>query len=404
MVRAPRMAIGALVGALAFTAALTAYVVARPGSSPATPSRDQAPVPLQPQPLAVVETLPRLKAALDAGGFNGAVLVARGDDVLFRQVYGLANHEQGRPLALDSRFRLASVSKQFTAVALLKLEDQGALSLDDPVCRWIDPCPEAWAPIRLHHLISHTSGIPDLMARPDWGRRRVTPATGPELTADSAGYGLQFQPGTRVRYNNAAFNLAAEVTARASGMAFDDYLRTALFEPLGLADTGLGDAPGMVMGYARFPSGLAPQPLANVSIVEGAGALYSTLDDLLAWQRALYGGRVLSEAALARMTADHAPADTPSRPGRTRRDWGYGVFAGPLGEAVTPAFHDRQIYHTGSWAGFRNLTLYQPDSGVSVIVLSNHYDQRPRVILIAQQALAEALGRPFPEALAESPA
>lgn len=132
-------------------------------------------------PVEVVEALPQLKERLDhlaaSKQFTGAVLVARGDQVLFRQVYGKANYEQDTPFALDTRFRLASVSKQFTAVAVLKLQDEGKLSVDDPVCKWIEPCPDAWRPLRIHHLLSHTSGIPDVMAQAEWGRIRVTHRT-----------------------------------------------------------------------------------------------------------------------------------------------------------------------------------------------------------------------------------
>lgn len=381
-------------------AGLVAWATVRP--LPEAP----APEPLPPRPpLVVVEDLPQLDDQLErwggSGAFTGGVLVARGDRVLFHQVYGYADRGLGKPLALDSRFRLASVSKQFTAAAVLRLDDEGVLSVDDPVCRWVDPCPPAWAPVRLHHLLSHTSGIPDLMARPGWGLRRVTAATPEELTEESARYGLQFPPGTRVRYDNAGYNLLGHVVQKASGLPLRDYLREAFFVPLGMADTGFeDDASGVVMGYANLAGGPTPQPNHNVSILFGAGALYSTLDDLLVWNRALHGGGLLGPDSYRRMIADHAPADTPDERGRPRRDWGYGLFADSLGRRVRPDFLDRQIYHTGSWSGFRNLVAHQPDGDVTVIVLSNNYHQREAVFLLSQQGMAEALGRPFPTALA----
>lgn len=364
------------------------------------------PEPLPPRPpLVVVEALPQLTAQLDrwggSGQFTGGVLVARGDEVLFRQVHGFANRNLGTPLALDSRFRLASVSKQFTAAAILRLQDEGVLSADDPLCRWIQPCPPGWAPIRLHHLLSHTSGVPDLMARPGWGVRRVTPATVEELTAQSALYGLQFPPGTKVRYNNAGYNLLGAVVEKASGQPLHTWLQESFFEPLGMADTGYDDdASHVVMGYANLAGGPTEQPDANVSIIFGAGGLYSTLDDLLVWQRALHRGQLLSPRSYAMMIADHAPDTTPPERGRPRRDWGYGVFSNSLGRRVSPDFLDRQIYHTGSWSGFRNMMSYQPDADVTVIVLSNNYHQRDAVFLLSQQAMAEALGRSFPTAMA----
>ena len=356
-------------------------------------------------PLEVVETLPQLTAQLNrwggTGQFTGGVLVARGDEVLFRQVHGFANRNLGTPLALNSRFRLASISKQFTAAAILRLQDEGVLSTHDPLCRWIQPCPPAWEPIRLYHLLGHTSGVPDLMARPGWGVRRVTPATVEELTAQSALYRLQFPPGTKVRYNNAGYNLLGAVVEKASGRPLHAYLQDAFFEPLGMADPGYDDgASDGVRGYANLAGGLTEQPDANVSIIFAAGALYSTLDDLLVWQRALHGGHLLTPRSYAMMIADHAPESTPAERGRPRRDWGFGLFSNSLGRRVSPDFLDRQIYHTGSWSGFRNLMTWQPDADVTVIVLSNNYHSRDAVFLLSQQGMAEALGRPAPTAMA----
>ena len=396
----PRLAIAALVLLFVLAAGLIAWASVRP--LPAAPE----PEPLPPRPpLVVVEALPRLTAQLDrwggSGQFTGGVLVARGDEVLFRQVHGYANRNLMKPLALDSRFRLASVSKQFTAAAILRLQDEGVLSVDDPLCQWVQPCPSAWEPIRLHHLLGHSSGIPDLMARPAWGVRRVTPATMSELTEESAQYRLQFPPGTKVRYNNAAYNLLGAVVEKASGESLHDYLRTAFFEPLGMADTGYDDgASDVVMGYANLAGGPTEQPNANVSIIVGAGALYSTLDDLLVWNRALHGGRLLSPRSYRMMIADHAPETTPDERGRPRRDWGFGLFSNSLGRRVSPDFLDRQIYHTGSWSGFRNMVTWQPESEVTVIVLSNNYHSRDAVFLLSQQGMAEAMGREAPTSLA----
>lgn len=398
----PRLVIAAVAVALVSLAAGAGWLAVKPTARADT---EAAAKPLPPRaPVVAVEALPQLKSHLDRWAaenrFMGGVLVARGDEVLFRQVYGPANVAEGRPLELDSRFRLASVSKQFTAAAILRLQDQGRLTVEDPLCKWINPCREDWRVIRLKHLLSHTSGVPDLMARPAWGVRRVTPATVEELTADSMTYPLQFVPGSKVRYDNAAFNLLGDVVQRASGKPFATFLQDEFFDPLGMADSGLGEnADNLAMGYANFPSGLAPQPQANVSIVFAAGALYSTLDDMLVWERALHGGHVLSAESYAAMIADHAPADWPDERRLQRRDWGYGLFVNSLGRRVEPSFEDRQIYHTGSWSGFRNLVTYQPEAEVTVIVLSNNYHQRDQVFLITQQAMAEALGRPFPTAL-----
>ncbi|WP_332679184.1 serine hydrolase domain-containing protein [Brevundimonas sp.] len=397
----PRLVIAVLAAGLIIAAGLFAWTTAQ------APAAVPEPEPLPPRPpVEVVETLPKLKAQLDrwggSGQFTGGVLVARGDQVLFRQVHGFADRSQGTPLQLNSRFRLASISKQFTAAAILRLQDEGVLSTHDPLCKWIQPCPPAWEPIRLYHLLSHSSGVPDLMARPGWGIRRVTPATAEELTDESRKYGLQFPPGTKVRYNNAGYNLLGAVVEQASGMPLHDYLRKAFFEPLGMNDTGYDDGlSDVVMGYANLGGGgPSPQPDANVSIIFAAGALYSTLDDLLVWERALHRGHLLTPRSYAMMIADHAPESTPSERGRHRRDWGFGVFVNSIGQRVSPPFLDRQIFHTGSWSGFRNLMTYQPDEDVTVIVLSNNYHSRDAVFLLSQQGMAEALGREVPTGMA----
>ena len=354
----------------------------------------------------VADGLPQLRERLaglaEQGRFNGAVLVAQGDRLLLREAYGVADVVTGQRLSPGDRFRLASVSKQFTAAAILRLQDEGRLSVDDPVCRWISPCPEGWAPIRLSHLLSHTSGLPDLMDRPGWGERRVTPATLAELTRETEQFRPRFEPGTRADYNNAGYNLLAEVVERVSGQSYEVYLQSALFGPLGMTDTG-SDADdrghGVVLGHNYGGAGLVPGPVANVSIIAGAGALYSTLDDMLIWQRALHGGRVLSQASYRQMIEDHGPTDQGLPEGARPRGWGFGLFTSDLGSGAVPPFLAWQIYHTGSWAGFRNLISYLPSEDVTVVVLTNNYNQRDEVFLIAQQAMAEATGHAFPTGL-----
>lgn len=395
---------GVLVGALVSLIAVGGAAARLDGETPATPAQAER---IELPPLAVeTAALPRLRARLDVlsaeGRFMGVVLVAQGERLLMRQAYGVADIETGQTNGAEDRFLLASLSKQFTAAAILRLQDEGRLSVSDPVCRWIDPCPEGWEPLRLTHLLSHTSGLPDLMDRPAWGDRRVTPATLAELTRDTMQYRPRFEPGTRADYNNAAFNLLAAIVERASGQRFEAFLQTAFFDPLGMSDTGSdvdGTGHGIVQGHNNAPEGPVHGPVANVSIIAGAGALYSTADDMLTWQRALHGGRLLSAESYRLMIADHAPEDQGLPAGARPRGWGFGLFTGDLGTGAEPQFSAWQIYHTGSWAGFRNLVSYLPAHDVTVVVLTNNYHQRDQVFLITQQAMAEAIGAPFPTGL-----
>jgi CubicO group peptidase (beta-lactamase class C family) len=344
-----------------------------------------------------VQLGPWLQQESAAGRYSGVVLVARGDQVLFRQAYGLADRASGAPLTPEHRFRIASVSKQFTAAAVLQLQDKGVLSVEDSVCRWVEPCPEAWRPVQLHHLLSHTSGVPDLMGRPDWSKLRWKAVTPAELTGASAKLPLEFPPGSDAGYSNAAYNLLGAVVERAAGRPFAEHLQAALLAPLGLKDTGWddGSAP-LAVGYSDGQ----PQRGSNASVVFAAGGLYSSADDLFRWTRALHGGRVLSAESYRQMIAASGPGPYGwAVRGGVRQTFGYGLFVGTPGLRVTPGFNDPQIFHTGSWAGFRALATYQPDADVTVVALANDFGQGGGVLLASQRAMAEALGRPLPQAV-----
>jgi CubicO group peptidase (beta-lactamase class C family) len=289
------------------------------------------------------------------------------------------------------------LSKQFTAAAVLRLQDQGKLSVDDPLCRWVQPCPEAWRPITLHHLLTHQSGVPDLMTRRDWPKLRFQEWTPAELVAGSARLPLDFEPGTDVTYSNAGYNLLGSVVEAASGRPFAEQLRADLLDPLGMKNTGWDDdTVPLAMGYAKTAEGLGRRPRSAAKVVFASGALYSNLDDMLAWSRALHGGRVLSERSYAQMTA----ADPARHPVRARwgvpQRFGYGLFSGSPGLRVLPPFADRQLFHSGSWSGFRAHMAHQPDADVHLIVLSNNYDGETPLGFLTSRGMAEALGRAVP--------
>ena len=131
-----------------------------------------------------------------------------------------------------------------------------------------------------------------------------------------------------------------------------------------------------VAGAEALPAWVRADPKS----IGDSVVVYSTLDDLLVWQRALHRGELLTPFSYQQMLTDHSPADTPKERGREHRDWGYGIFSKRLGQQVKPSFEDRQIYHTGSWAGFRNLISYLPSEDVIVVVLTNNYNQRDEVL------------------------
>lgn len=345
-------------------------------------------------PATVADLGPWLETEAAAGRFSGALLVAQGERVVFRGAYGLADRGRGLPLTPEHRFRIASLSKQFTAAAVLRLQDRGVLSVDDPVCRWVEPCPAAWRDVTLHHLLSHQSGVRDLMKRSDWGKLRWRDWTSAALLTETARLPPDFPPGTDAAYSNAAYNTLGAVVERASGRSFHAYLRAELLDPLGLTNTGYDDETvALATGY----DGSDPRRRSNASVVFAAGGLYSTVDDLARWTAALHGGRVLSARSYQQMIAVDPARTYRSVTRGTPQTFGYGLFTGSPGLRVAPGFAERQIFHTGSWSGFRAYLAHQPDKKITVVVLSNDYALGAGVSLAAQRAMAEALGRPLPE-------
>ncbi len=242
--------------------------------------------------------------------------------------------------------------------------------------------------------------------RPDYGavaRRRATAA---EQTAASAKYGLDFAPGTRFKYSNGGYQLLGDVIERVSGKPYAEHMRTALLEPLGLRDTGYEDGRTvfgkLAQGY-DVEGGAVVRPFwRDPYVIFSAGGLYSTADDLAAWTRALHGGRVVSAGSLAQMTGRAgAPTDYGFRD-RSRYDlvYAYGLQRAPFGMTTVPGFADEQIFHTGSWNGFRNVITYVPSADLTVVVVCNRIEQSATVMLAAQRAVAAALGRPEPTGFA----
>ena len=339
----------------------------------------------------------------EADRFSGAVLVTRGNEVLLRRAYGLADRGLNVPITPETRFRLASVTKQFTAAAILKLQDDGVLKVTDPVCQWIKPCPDAWAPVTLHHLLTHTAGVHELLRQPNYADRSRREATPRDLTAASAVLPLNFTPGTRFRYSNSGYNLLGDVIERASGKSYGQYLEETFFEPLEMTETGLDDGKTVIPNLAQGYDGPDQLPRwREPSVIFAAGGLVSTLDDMRRWTEGLHAGRVVSAAALNQMLGrdqSGGPYSIRQRRGAALL-YGYGLIRAPAGRLVDPGFDVEQAYHTGSWAGFRNIVSHAPSANATVVVLSNRLDQADQVLLVSQKGMAAALGRPTPERLA----
>ncbi len=260
---------------------------------------------------------------VDDHQFMGAVLVARGDKILFKKAYGSANLEWSIPNTTTTRFRIASVTKQFTAAAILLLEERGKLRIEDPIKKYYPDAPAAWDKISLVNLLQHTSGIANYTDEPDMGSWMTQPNTPAELVKRVRDKPLQFEPGAEMRYSNTGYVLLGIAIEKASGMSYAAFLKQNIFDPLGMKDSGYDENEPIVArraaGYSQGPTGPINAKYTDMTTPFSAGALYSTVEDLLRWERALFGKKVLSEASLKKMT-------TPGK-----NDYAFGLYVSENG-------------------------------------------------------------------------
>ena len=297
-----------------------------------------------------------VRASFEADEFTGAVLVARDGEVLLDRGYGFANREWSVPNDGDTKFRLGSVTKQFTAVAIMLLNERGLVDLDAPVKTYLPDAPAAWDGVTVRHLLTHTAGVPNFTDFDDYGASKTLPATIDSLIGRFRDRPLDFQPGEGWSYSNSGYILLTAIVEKASGRSYADFVAETLFQPLGMADSGYDShaavLPRRASGYAPTARGIVNADYIDMSIPQGAGALYSTTRDLLKWEQGLFGGRLLTPASLALLT-------TP-----VRNQYAFGL-------AVTQAGGNTTIAHSGGIEGFNTHMAWDPDRRMTVIVLGN---------------------------------
>lgn len=316
-----------------------------------------------------------------------AVLVMRGDEVLYRGARGEADVPADVPLAPGDRFRIGSVTKHIAAAGLLTLVDAGKVALDDPLSKYLPDYPGA-ARITIEQLLNHTAGIREYTQIPGWFagqiRRDLTTA---QLVDYFKHETPDFAPGEGWRYSNSGYVLVGAVIEAASGQAWHKYLDQALFQPLGMKDTGYGADPAIVArqvkGYVTDGKTLEPAPRISMTQPHAAGALVSTVDDLARWARALHEGRVLDPVTYARMITPVGMAKDS--------DYGYGIGVSAVRGAAA-------LQHGGGIPGFSAHLSYVPGADVTVAVLQNC--ETPESVLqpesLGRRLAAAALGMPYP--------
>jgi CubicO group peptidase (beta-lactamase class C family) len=302
--------------------------------------------------------------------FSGVVLVARNGHVLFQKAYGMANREHEVPNKLGTKFRVASVTKQFTAMAVMILAERGKLDLNDPICKYVESCPKTWAGITVRHLLNHTSGIPDFAGFPDndhYDRLPMTPLETMDRFRDKP---LEFLPGERFRYDNSGYLLLGYIIERASGERYEDFLRKNIYEPLGMSDSGY-DHPWIILknrasGYERKDGQVVNAMFMEMDTPFGCGSMYSTVGDLLRWDQALYSEKLVSRKSLEQIFTPYEgpyPADRPWERGwNARHRYGYGW-------SIAKWFGRDLVWHGGTIQGFCSAILRYPQDHTLVVVL-----------------------------------
>lgn len=309
--------------------------------------------------------------------FMGSVLVVDGDRVLLDKGYGMADLEWGNANAPDVKFRLGSLTKQFTATLVLLLQQDGKLKIDDPVSKYLPDAPKAWEKITLANLLGHTSGIPSFTEAKEFGVWRMSPHTTEEELALFRDKPLDFEPGSKFAYSNSNFIVLGAVVEKVSGKKYGELLHERIFDPLGMKDSGLDTdeliLPRRAQGYMPGKDGLVLARSESMTVPWSAGSIYSTTGDLLKWEQGLFGGKVLSADSLKTMT-------TPGK-----GNYGLGVF-------IADKDGIKVVSHDGGIEGFNTHLAYAPERRIAVVVLSNVNGAAPGTM--GDQLLDVALGKP----------
>ena len=311
-----------------------------------------------------VDEIDLLMQRYDGAVPGASLLVIRDGKPAIRKSWGLADVEARISATPATNYRLASVTKQFTAAAVLHLVQDEKIRLDDPVRQWLPTLPNAADSVTIGHLLTHTSGIVDY-------EDVMAPGTTMQLHDADVLRLLEsqdttyFKPGTSYRYSNSGYALLALIVERASGKTFATFLRDHIFTPLGMTNTvafedGISTVPVRAFGYVMRNNGWTQRDQTSTSAVLGDGGIYSSIDDLAKWDAALYDSRLLTDESRRLAFAPHTDTD--------EADVRYGFGWRITGET---------LWHSGETSGFRNVIVRYPARKITVIILTNRNEPEP---------------------------
>lgn len=293
-----------------------------------------------------------------------SVAVSQKGELILAKGYGLANVELSVPATAETVYRTGSITKQFTSAIIMQLVEAGKIALDDPITKFIPDYPTQGNTVTIHHLLTHTSGIKSYtsLGPKFWGETSRLDLSDSAMVASFKNLPFDFAPGAKYQYNNSAYYLLGVIIGKVTGTPYPDYINTRLAPSLGLGSTSYCHEsriiPHRAQGYEYRGGNLVNDDPISMNTPGAAGAICSTVLDLLAWRKALFGGRVVSNASLVKMTTPARLNDGSST------SYAYGLGIGRLQG-------HRRISHGGGINGFITQMAYYPDDDVTVVVLGN---------------------------------
>jgi CubicO group peptidase (beta-lactamase class C family) len=297
-----------------------------------------------------------LQAQANFYEFSGTVLVSQKGKVIYKKAFGLANREWNIPNTVDTKFMIGSLTKQFTAAAILQLVEKGLLNLNDPLSKFFPGYPQGDM-VTVHMLLSHTSGIKGYTDMPQFASVDKLSFSKDSVIAFFKNEPYDFTPGTKYKYSNSNYFLLGCIIEKVSGQPYQSYVKENLFRRAGLQSTGLNQLdsilPNRASPYVKSPQGWKNAAYVSMEFPFSAGAIFSTVDDLLQWNTALHGGKIISPAMLAKMTTPYLGK------------YGYGLHIDSLG-------NHKHIGHTGSIQGFVSSIEWYPQDETCVVILTNN--------------------------------
>jgi len=309
-----------------------------------------------------------LKQYYDYGQFNGSILIAENGRVVYKKGFGMANMEWNIPNGTDTKFRIASVTKQFTAAIVLQLVEEGKIRLDGKITDYLtDYRKDTGGKVTVHQLLNHTSGIPDY--------KNVTsnPYSAADFVKKHVSGDFEFEPGTKYRYNNGGYSMLGAIIEKVTGKSYETVLRERILKPLGMTNSGYGHHAAILQkhagSYVKTPAGYVNAPYIDMAIPYAAGSMYSTVEDLYKWDQSLYEDKVLSADSRKLMFT----------PGLSNYGYGIRISDLPLGKS------DRKtkiIWHGGGGInGFNSLISRAVEKRQTVIILDNgsHGQNHPKI-------------------------